>query len=185
MKSPIVLVVIGLIVIGTAFWLFNRDTDSLEPVPIDTTNFPGMEGELGTEPIVGEYVGLTETEAEVLASSNDVPFRVVERDGETLPTTRDFRPGRINAVVESEVVTSYTIEGMEIENGGNTNIEEGAHDEIIGMTEIEAEAYALANNVSFRIGARDGVPLAVTMDLRPGRITAEIESGLVTGYTVE
>jgi hypothetical protein len=61
----------------------------------------------------------------------------------------------------------------------------GIHDEIIGLSEIEAAAYADTQDVLFRVGSRDGEFLPVTMDLRPGRITAEIEKDRVTGYTVE
>ncbi|QSH39312.1 hypothetical protein JXR01_03355 [Candidatus Kaiserbacteria bacterium] len=55
----------------------------------------------------------------------------------------------------------------------------------IGMTEAEASAYAEANNVRFRVGKIDGEGLAVTADFVIGRITAEIEDGIVVGYTVE
>jgi len=56
---------------------------------------------------------------------------------------------------------------------------------IIGMRTAEAKAYAAANNIMFRVGINDGEFLALTMDYRPGRITAEIEGGIVTGYSVE
>jgi hypothetical protein len=56
--------------------------------------------------------GMSEDEAAQVAAENDVMFRVVERDGEPLAMTMDYRPGRINATVEGGVVTSYTIEGM-------------------------------------------------------------------------
>jgi heat shock protein HslJ len=59
------------------------------------------------------------------------------------------------------------------------------HDEIIGMTEDEAAAYAEINKLPFRIGTIDGEGRPVTADFRPGRITAELEGGVVTGYTVE
>lgn len=60
-----------------------------------------------------------------------------------------------------------------------------AQDELIGMTVAEAEAYAAANNTTFRIGSIDGEFMAVTMDYRPGRITASVEKGVVVDYTVE
>jgi len=53
------------------------------------------------------------------------------------------------------------------------------------MTIIQAENYAENNNVDFRVGTIDGEPMPVTLDFRPGRITAEIQNDLVIGYTVE
>jgi hypothetical protein len=81
------------------------------------------------------------------------------------------------------VVTSYTVEGEESEEEAGE--ESGPHDEILGMTQAEAEAYAAANDVPFRVGRIDDEYLPVTMDYRPGRITAEIENGVVVDYSVE
>lgn len=58
-----------------------------------------------------EFLGLTEAEAEALAEENGLIFRVVERDGEPLAMTMDFRPGRINASIMGGEVVSYYIEG--------------------------------------------------------------------------
>jgi len=127
-----------------------------------------------------DFIGMTETEAETKAAEDGVLFRVVERDGEMLSTTRDYRPGRINAVVESGVITSYTEEGT---NQGGMQARE--HSEIIGMTTSEAEAYAATKEVDFRVGTIDGEAMPVTLDFRPGRITAEIMDGVVVDYTVE
>jgi hypothetical protein len=60
-----------------------------------------------------ELEGLSEEEAVQVAADNNVLFRVVERDGEPLAMTMDYRPGRINATVEAGVVTEYTIEGAD------------------------------------------------------------------------
>jgi hypothetical protein len=120
----------------------------------------------------------------------------------------DYRPGRINATVENDIVVSYEVEGSGADqevagdeqgdpdaNRSDNGEERGAagdnesmadkHDVIIGMTEGEAAAYAEASDVPFRVGVRDGEPLPLTRDYRPGRITAEVEDGLVTGYSVE
>lgn len=125
-------------------------------------------------------IGMTATAAEAYAKANDILFRVVEIDGEPQPVTKDYRPGRINASVENDVVVSYTVEGAEV-----VEEEAGLHDDIIGMTQIEAEAYAAANDIPFRIGRIDDEFLPVTMDYRPGRITAEIENAVVVDYSVE
>ncbi len=51
------------------------------------------------------FVGLLLTEAQAAADQAGVPHRVVERDGEALPRTMDFRPERLNfAVVDGKVV---------------------------------------------------------------------------------
>lgn len=65
----------------------------------------------GGDEEVSDYIGLTVEEATELAEENDVMFRVVERDGEPLPATMDYRPGRINASVEDGMVISYMVEG--------------------------------------------------------------------------
>lgn len=57
------------------------------------------------------YVGLTVSEAEELAGENRVPFRVIVLDGQPLPATMDYRPGRVNAAVEGDTVVSVDIEG--------------------------------------------------------------------------
>lgn len=45
-----------------------------------------------------------------LASENNIPFRVIMRDGEMLSATMDYRPGRINAEVEDAIVVDFSIE---------------------------------------------------------------------------
>jgi hypothetical protein len=57
-----------------------------------------------------DYKGLTEVDAEKLAKTQDVTFRVITRDGENLPVTLDYRPGRINAEVTGSIVSNYTVE---------------------------------------------------------------------------
>ncbi len=201
-------IVFGFAIIAAGYWvLFVSIPTTDEPAPADATG-----AATPSEPTAA-YVGLPVSEAEMVAETNNVPFRVVERDGELLPTTRDYRPGRINAVVEEGVVVSYTIEGEDMatssppapteghkqgdpdankynfsdgtEQSEETDSTTGAHDAIIGMTQAEAEAYAEANEVEFRIGSIDGEPRALTMDYRPGRITASLEDGVVVSYTVE
>jgi len=58
----------------------------------------------------GGYGGLTVTEAQNLAESRGVAFRVVELDGQPQPATKDRRPGRVNAEVADNTVIGYTIE---------------------------------------------------------------------------
>lgn len=134
-----------------------------------------------TVDLSGDYIGMTEEQAEKKAEAESVPFRVVERDGEMQPTTRDIREGRINATVVNGVVTSYEVET----NPRAQQPEQANHDQIIGMTIEDAEAYALEKEVDFRTGSVDGQDRPVTMDYRVGRITASVDKGVVTSYTVE
>lgn len=193
MNKTLVVIAVLVVVAGAAYWLVSHKT---------------VEAPANTEPVADEqsdgeetYVGLSVTEAQALAAENNVPFRVVERDGELLPTTKDFRLGRVNAIVESNLVVDYSVEGDETMPGAagasskptaESEASEGdkggpakEHDAIIGMTEAEAMTYAETNEVSFRVGFRDGEALSVMMDYQPGRITAAIEDGVVTEYTVE
>jgi len=57
--------------------------------------------------------------------------------------------------------------------------------DFVGLTEEAAAALATENNVSFRVTMRDAIPLPVTMDYRPGRINADVESGMVISVSVE
>lgn len=57
-----------------------------------------------------EYTWLTLEAAKKLADDNKVAFRVVERDGEVYAVTLDYVVWRINAVVENNIVVSYTVE---------------------------------------------------------------------------
>ncbi len=59
------------------------------------------------------YEGLTVEEAQALAEEHGKEFRVVEEDGEPLPATMDYRPGRINAIVEDGVVVWVDVEGKD------------------------------------------------------------------------
>ena len=57
-----------------------------------------------------EYVGLSLADAEAKAKESGVEFRIAEQDGEAKALTMDLRPGRVNAVVNSGVITSVVIE---------------------------------------------------------------------------
>lgn len=62
------------------------------------------------------YTGLSVQGAMEKAKSKGVSFRVVQQDGEFFAVTMDFRPGRINAVVDNGVVVSFEVEGNGIES---------------------------------------------------------------------
>lgn len=56
------------------------------------------------------YTWLSVEQAQVLAQENGVPFRIVEQDWDFLPVTMDYRPGRINARIENNIVIGFDIE---------------------------------------------------------------------------
>lgn len=173
-KNTIIILIALTVVVGLYFFL-TKDNAS---APINLENEPVSEIENN------DYIGMSVSDAESKAKADGVMFRVVVIDGEIQPTTRDFQEGRVNATVELGVVTEYFVETSNptIEDSKVETVEYGT---IVGMTTVDAEAYAKSNNVDFRIGVVDGEAMPVTLDFRPGRITAEIENGVVVGYTIE
>ncbi|PID70653.1 hypothetical protein CSB37_01035 [bacterium DOLZORAL124_38_8] len=126
------------------------------------------------------FFGLPEKRAVALAKQNKVDFRVVERDGNPLPTTRDYRPGRINAVVKDGKIVSFTVEGRSSDNKSGASAAE-----YVGLTEAKANELAKKNNVAFRVVERDGKALPVTLDLQDGRVNAVVKNGKVESVTIE
>lgn len=57
------------------------------------------------------YIGLGEYEAFDKAKSESKPARVVERDGESLPITMDYAPGRLNFYIRDDKIIKVEIEG--------------------------------------------------------------------------
>lgn len=179
-NKNILTILIILAVVVVALLTFTRGNQTAPP----SSNTPD------SKMVNTDYVEMTVAEAEEKAQADGVMFRVVEEDGKPLPTTKDLRPGRINATVEDGVVTGYTVErsipATDEPTADETSTNQtGDHDTIIGMTTNEAEAYARQYNVPFRITMLDGEMLPATMDYRPGRISAQVENDIVVGYTVE
>ncbi len=58
------------------------------------------------------YIGMSESEALAKAKQDNVPARVVERDGIDLPVTMDFVFGRYNLYVKENVVYKTEVEGQ-------------------------------------------------------------------------
>ncbi len=54
------------------------------------------------------YIGKTEKAAGELAEANELPWRVVEREGEKLPVTMDYRPERLNFFIKDGKVFKVT-----------------------------------------------------------------------------
>lgn len=83
------------------------------------------------------------------------------------------------------MVTAYQVETMNASDEVGAVSTTSANDNLVGMTVVEAEAYAQKNGIDFRTGTIDGVGQALTADFRTGRVTAEVEGGVVVGYTTE
>jgi hypothetical protein len=63
-------------------------------------------------------------------------------------------------------------------------ISEGRANQLISMSEVEAEVCAAANSWIYRIGERDGEEFMLTKDYRTNRVTVSIESGFITKVSV-
>ncbi len=98
MKTPLALAFVALCMVACT---------PQAPV-VDDTESPSS-----VNSMTNSYLGLSETDAEAKAEMDGVPFRVVMRDGEALAVTMDYRPGRINATVENDIVVSYEVEGFD------------------------------------------------------------------------
>lgn len=118
------------------------------------------------------YIGQTFEDAQDIASENNRDIRAIEIDGEPQAVTADYRPGRLNVVVEDGKVVDVTVEG-------NTG------EKYIGLTLEDAQELAEKNNEEFRVVSIDGEGQPITMDLRKGRLNASIEYGIVTDVDVE
>ena len=83
-----------------------------EPTPVDPmpVPLPAETGSGSVEPVptiaTSAPIGLSELEAIKLIESEGFTARVVARDGESLPATKDYRLDRVNISIENGVVVS-------------------------------------------------------------------------------
>lgn len=54
------------------------------------------------------FLGLSEAAAKEKADGTNIPFRVIVREGESLPATMDYVKKRANAIVEGGIVIAIT-----------------------------------------------------------------------------
>jgi len=109
------------VLLGGAYVIMQPDnyTDKVEEYEIADVEIPVLDGPGSgfLNPLLGVdtdvLIGMSEEEAQFFAATNNTTFRVVERDGEFLPVTLDYRVGRINGVINEGVVTGYELEGVE------------------------------------------------------------------------
>jgi hypothetical protein len=79
-----------------------------DPEPPPQVESPAETPQSGEIPTPSSFIGLTEGEAAAKATKADLPHRVVQRDGQSLPVTRDYRPERLNFTIENDKVTAVT-----------------------------------------------------------------------------
>ena len=83
-----------------------------EPTPVDPmpVPLPAETGSGSVEPVptiaTSAPIGLSELEAIKLIESEGFTARVIARDGESLPATKDYRLDRVNISIENGVVVS-------------------------------------------------------------------------------
>jgi len=108
------------------------------------------------------------------------------------PTTPNEEPVVINPTEEErkglmrQIIT--LLQQLVVLLGGSVaevTVEPVTVTDYVGLTVDQAQALATENDVAFRLGMIDGEPLAVTMDYRPGRITASTVDDIVVDYSVE
>lgn len=59
----------------------------------------------GKQSCAKDYIGLIESDAVSRADSLKQPYRIVERDGESLPVTQDLNRDRLNFTIAKGIVT--------------------------------------------------------------------------------
>lgn len=74
---------------------------------MNPTTEEGSESQSGNHDVI---IGMTVTEAEAYAATNNIPFRVGTINGKGMPVTLDFRSGRITAELKNNLVIGYTVE---------------------------------------------------------------------------
>ena len=80
--------------------------------------------------------------SQLLLETNRLHDHVDNIDGEMQPTTRDFRPGRINASVIDGIVTEFSIEGEEEESNDEVSENTQTPTDYIGMPVVNAAELA-------------------------------------------
>ena len=85
--------------------------------------------------------------------------------------------GEYLEVGSSERTCPITLKNEEV-------ISEGRANQLISMSEIEAEVCSAANSWIYRIGEKDGEEFMLTKDYRTNRVTVSIESGFITKVSV-
>lgn len=65
-----------------------------------------------SESFSGDYIGLSEKDALTKAKKEQRPVRVIEREGKSLPVTRDFVEGRLSLTIKNGAVNWVSVESL-------------------------------------------------------------------------
>ena len=90
--------ILSLLLLPTAFFMSNC-RDGVPAAPGAPASEPVLE-KGGSPRSDGDFVGLSEAAGASLARRRKLRHRVVSVDGELRPTTRDYRPDRVNFKLE-------------------------------------------------------------------------------------
>jgi hypothetical protein len=85
------------------------DTTDTSSGSSDGSGTPGVDvpaGEIDLDEAAAMLTGLDEAEATKVAAERGWEVRVVQRDGESLPVTMDYRTNRVNVAVDIGTITS-------------------------------------------------------------------------------
>ena len=85
---------------------------------IERVTFMNTEQQANNPSSTHEYIGLTEADALAKAQQANIAARVLERDGQALPATMDFREGRHNLYIKDGKVYKVEIEGQATDTPG-------------------------------------------------------------------
>lgn len=130
------------------------------------------------------YVGLSIDSAIALAVDEGREWRIAREDDQTFALTDDLVAGRVTFQVDDGIVTAADF-GPEPPDTGFDPATGGSSEEFVGLSEQDATALAEQQGRPWRVGRRDAETFALTADLMPGRITFEIDGGVVTAAEIE
>lgn len=121
-NATIIISLVGVLLIGLTVYFYQQATDEgvtstsesqSSEGQLDSSNppLPGQDADLEESDefrdveYLQSFVGLSEAAAAEKAEADDVPHRVVARDGEQLPVTMDYNPERVNFTIVDGTVT--------------------------------------------------------------------------------
>ena len=87
-------------VIGGVFGDLNENIEEIVVVPTLPED-PDADAPIDPEILVG----MSEEQASAFLTAEGIVYRVVQRDGESYPATKDYNPDRANLTIQSGVVT--------------------------------------------------------------------------------
>jgi hypothetical protein len=94
------------------------------------------------------------------------------------------------SVIAVAVVAALTVTGLAAVGGDGNAAEEGPstttqHERFVGLTLDDASALAETEGRLWRVAREDETYFALTGDLSPGRVTFEVDDGIVTNAQIE